>query len=127
MLEPPPALLVATGGALGALARWGLGTWFAARLGASWPWGTLVINVSGCLAIALFFTLTGERLSPAPSWRYFFPIGFVGAYTTFSTFEYELLRLLETGDLRGALAYFALSNGLGFGAVLLGVWLARRL
>ena len=112
-----PALLVAAGGALGALARFFLGDWIARKTGSAWPYGTLIINVSGCLALSLFVTLAAERLSLPEAWRYFFPIGFVGAYTTFSTFEHETLRLIEAGELRGALAYVALSNGLGLSLI----------
>ncbi len=115
-----PLLLVALGGALGAVARFVVGAGFARRVGVDWPWGTLFINLSGCFLIAVF----SARLQ-SPSLRYLLPIGFVGAYTTFSTFEFETVRLLQLGRPGGALAYVALSNLLGFGAVLLGNWVAR--
>ena len=121
MLErATPLLLVALGGALGAVARFVVANAFARRLGVDWPWGTLFINLSGCFLIAV---LTA-RLS-SPNLRYLLPIGFVGAYTTFSTFEYETFRLLQLGRPAGALAYVLGSNLLGFGAVLLGNWVAR--
>jgi CrcB protein len=94
-------------------------------MGASWPYGTLFINVTGCLFIAVFLTYFANR-PLSPNWRYFFPTGFVGAYTTFSTYEFEVLRLLESGARSGAAIYVILSNGLGFLAGLLGIWLARR-
>ena len=115
-----PVLLVAVGGALGAVARFLVGTGFARRLGTGWPWGTLFINLTGCFLIAVFTA----RLS-SPQWRYLLPIGFVGAYTTFSTYEYETMRLIQLGQPGGALAYVVASNVLGFGAVLLGSWVAR--
>jgi len=119
-----PIVLVATGGALGAVARYLVGS--VLNRGA-WPVGTLVINASGCFFIALFLTLATER-APwlAGGWRYFFPIGFVGAYTTFSTYEYELWRMVSLGELAAAFGYFVASNVLGFGGILLGAWVARR-
>ena len=121
-----PVLLVAAGGALGSVARYLVGTFVVRKLGAGWPYGTLFINLSGCFVIALFLTAAAGRLPGLNgNWRYFFPIGFVGAYTTFSTYEYELARLASAGELAGAFGYFAASNVLGFGAVLLGSWLAR--
>jgi CrcB protein len=115
-----PILLVALGGALGAVARFLVASGFARRLGTGWPWGTLFINLSGCFLIAVL----AARLT-SPSMRYFLPVGFVGAYTTFSTFEYETMRLFEVGQPGGAVAYIVASNVLGFGAVLLGNWVAR--
>jgi CrcB protein len=115
-----PVLLVAIGGALGAVARFLVGTAFARKLGTGWPWGTLFINLTGCFLIAV---LTARLTSP--QWRYFLPIGFVGAYTTFSTYEYETMRLIQVGQPGGAFAYVVASNALGFGAVLLGSWVAR--
>ena len=115
-----PVLLVAAGGALGAVARFLVGSGFARRFGTGWPWGTLVINLSGCFLIAV---LTARLTSP--QWRYLLPVGFVGAYTTFSTFGYETMRLVQLGRPAGALAYVLASNVLGFAAVLLGSWVAR--
>src|SRR3954468_2020631 len=79
-----PYLIVALGGALGAVARVAVSNLFVRRIGVAWPYGTLFINVTGCLAIALFITWFSDR-ELSPGWRYFFPTGFVGAYTTFST------------------------------------------
>ncbi len=115
-----PILLVALGGALGAVARFLVASGFARRLGTGWPWGTLFINLSGCFLIAVL----AARLT-SPNLRYLLPVGFVGAYTTFSTYEYETMRLLQVGQPAGALAYVVASNVLGYGAVLLGNWVAR--
>jgi fluoride exporter len=120
-----PILLVAAGGALGAVARYVVSLAFAQRFGAQWPWGTLFINVSGCVLISLFVGAGSGRIAES-NLRYLLPIGFVGAYTTFSTYEFETLRLFEVGRAASALAYVAASNLLGFGAVLLGAWLGRR-
>ena len=120
-----PILLVAVGGALGAVARYLVATAFAHRLGVQWPWGTLFINLSGCLLISLFLGAGSERMADS-NLRYLLPIGFVGAYTTFSTYEYETMRLFQLGRGTGALAYVAASNLLGFAAVCVGAWLGRR-
>jgi CrcB protein len=123
-----PVFLVALGGALGALARYFVATVFARRFGTGWPYGTLFINLTGCFVIALFLTLAAERMpSLNGGWRYFFPVGFVGAYTTFSTYEYELWRLWTLREVGAAFGYFAASNVLGFVAVVFGAWLARAL
>ena len=120
-----PILLVAAGGALGAVARYLVAVAVAERFGAQWPWGTLFINVSGCLLISLFLGAGAARITET-NLRYLLPIGFVGAYTTFSTYEYETLRLFELGRAASAFAYIAASNVLGFAAVLVGAWMGRR-
>jgi CrcB protein len=120
-----PILLVAAGGALGAVARYLVSNAVAQRLGAGWPWGTLIINLSGCLLISLFLGAGSGRIAES-NLRYLLPIGFVGAYTTFSSYEYEILRLFQLGRAASALLYVAASNLLGFAAVLAGAWLARR-
>lgn len=120
-----PILLVAAGGALGAVARYLVAAAFAQRLGAQWPWGTLFINLSGCVLISLFLGAGSSRVAES-NLRYLLPIGFVGAYTTFSTYEYETLRLIELGRAAAALTYVLASNVLGFAAVLAGAWLGRR-
>jgi CrcB protein len=119
--------LVAAGGALGAMARLFVGDLVARRFGTDFPNGTLAINLSGCFAIALFLTAAMARPGLHPGWRYLFPIGFVGAYTTFSTFAYETQRLLELGAYMRASIYVVLSNLGGLVAVLAGAWLGRKL
>jgi CrcB protein len=121
-----PYLVVALGGALGAVARVAVSNLFVRRIGVAWPYGTLFINVTGCLAIALFITYFSDRELSA-NWRYFFPTGFVGAYTTFSTYEYETIGLFAAGARSGAALYVVLSNVLGFAAGLFGIWLGRRI
>jgi CrcB protein len=120
-------VLIALGGAAGAVARFLVGDSFSRRFGTGWPYGTLFINVTGCFAIALFLSAAAERADFNPGWRYLFPVGFIGAYTTFSTYGYETHRLLQLGQAAGALAYVATSNLLGFGAVVAGAWLGRRI
>ena len=115
-------LLVAIGGALGAVARYGVSLFLQRRAGADWPWATLLINVSGCLLIALVLGMSEVR----DEVRLLIPVGFIGAYTTFSTYEMEVFRLVQGGSGLLALAYVAASNVLGFGAVLLGIALTRK-
>jgi len=120
-----PILLVAAGGALGAVARYVVGNAISRQAGKAWPWGTLFINLRGCLLISLFLGAGSGRIADS-NLRYLLPIGFVGAYTTFSTYEYETMRLFELGRAGQAIAYVVASNVLGFVAVLAGAWLARR-
>ena len=113
-------------GFFGAIARYLVGLGVTARFGTGWPVGTFLINVSGCFAIGFFVTLTTERVTVAEGWRYFFPIGFVGAYTTFSTYEYETVRLVESGAWGKALSYVLASTVAGYAAVVAALWSARR-
>ncbi len=116
---------VGLGGFLGANARYWLGLWVDTNWSNQFPWGTFVINISGCFILGLFATIMSERIIPAPHLRLLVSIGFVGAYTTFSTFEYETLRLAEGGSMLRALANVLASVLVGFLAVWLGTKLAR--
>jgi len=118
------ALAIAIAGALGALARWGVGTWFGQRF-PSFAWGTLVVNVSGSFVLGLLFALLIEKAAGSPTMRLALTTGLMGAYTTFSTFSLETLRMLEDGATGSAVANIGLSLGLGLGAVWLGVTLGR--
>ena len=119
---------VGLGGFLGANARYWIGGWIQDRWGTEFPWSTFVINVTGSFILGLFVTLTTERflVRNVLPLRLLIAIGFVGAYTTFSSYEYEILWLVEQGRVAAALAYVAASNLLGFAAVLAGAWLARK-
>jgi CrcB protein len=92
-------LWVGLGGFLGANARYLLGGWVAARLGAAFPWGTFAVNITGSFILGFFLSFAQDRPWVAPSARLLFAVGFVGAYTTFSTFTYESFRLLQDGQL----------------------------
>ena len=118
-------LLLASGGALGSVARYLAGAWFTGSFGARFPWGTLVINATGCLAIGFVLTILEERLPESRAWRPLVAIGFLGAYTTFSTFGWETHALLRDGEWERAAAYVLASVVLGLGAVRLGVVAAR--
>jgi CrcB protein len=118
-------LVISLGGILGANARYVLGTWIAGRYGTSFPYGTLVINLSGSFVIGLFLTLIAERFVLHPNWRLFFAVGFLGAYTTFSTFSYESVVLLQNGAWRLGLVNMVGSVVLGPIAVVMGMAVAR--
>ena len=118
-------LWVALGGALGSLARYALGMWIYECTGTRFPYGTFVINISGSFIIGFALTILDDHLGLPPAWRLAIPIGFVGAYTTFSTFEYETMRLVNHGQAGMALLYIALSVVLGYGAVWAGMAAAR--
>ncbi len=120
---------VGLGGFLGANARFWLGGWIQARWGSVFPWSTFVINVTGSFILGLFVTLLAERfaLPRAPVLRLIVAVGFVGAYTTFSTFEFETLTLVTAGSWLRAFGNAFGSLLAGFAAVWLGVWLGRAL
>lgn len=120
-------LMVGIGGFLGAIARYLVDGWISRRMGALFPYGTFVINISGSFILGLFTTTITERFIVHPHWRLLVAIGFVGAYTTFSTFEYETHKLLEEGSFGLALLNILLSVAIGLVAVRLGILLARRI
>jgi CrcB protein len=111
-------LAIAVGGALGSLMRFWVGSVVASRLGTRFWYGTLIINVSACFIIGLTLTYLGRRTELSPVWRYLIPIGFVGAYSTFSTFEWEIFSGLEMGAVLLSSVYLIASILLG----MIGVW-----
>ena len=114
---------IAVGAMLGANLRFVVGNWAADRWGADFPYGTFLINVSGAFAIGLLLSFIGERVGVSPLWRLFFATGFLGGYTTFSSYTWEALTLAQDGEWLGAAAYILGSNVLG----LIGVWLGATL
>ena len=119
-------LWVGLGGSLGAIARYLLGGWIAARLGASFPYGTFAINVAGSGVLGLILGAFESRVPPAPL-PLAVTIGFLGAFTTFSTFTYETTRLIEAGSLLPAMVNVAASVIAGLIAVMVGLALGRAL
>jgi CrcB protein len=120
----PTALGIALAGALGALARYWLDG-AVSRKASDFPWGTLLVNLSGAFMLGLVFTVLTERASVAPWLRSTVTIGFLGAYTTFSTLSLESYRLLEDGSLGLAIANTLGSLAGGLVAVYLGVVAGR--
>jgi CrcB protein len=119
-------LLVAVGGALGSVSRWAMQELLAGR-SAVFPTATFLINVSGCFLIGAFASAAAAHADWSPAWRLLFPIGFVGAYTTFSTYELEIFRLLERGEWAMGALYFFASNLAGFAGIAAGIWAGKRL
>ena len=117
-------VMIGVGGFAGAIARYLLGNYIGSRLGFRFPYGTLVINVSGSFLVGLSMALFA-RTTASLYWRYLIPIGFIGAYTTFSTFEYETLRAIQDGQLATGLLNVAVSVITGFAAVWLGDVMGR--
>lgn len=119
-------LVVALGGAFGAMSRYAVSLLVARIWTRDFPLATLLINVSGSFILGFFATIAAEKTSFDPLWRLLIATGFVGAYTTFSTFEYETQRLTESGALWWGVLNIITSVAAGFAAVQLGVFLARR-
>lgn len=113
-------LIIGIGGFLGAISRYGVAVWIGQRWGRSFPLGTFVINITGSLLIGFFVPLLTERFMANPQWRLFLAVGFLGAYTTFSTFEYETGALLNDGEWLYASLNVILSVVVGFIALKLG-------
>ncbi len=120
-------LLIALGGALGSMARYWVGVTVTDRWGARFPYGTLVINLTACAVIGFVLTFMGKRAGMSSAWRYLVPVGFVGAYSTFSTYEWETLSLLRAGGYPMAALYACGSLILGLAAVWCGMLAAEFL
>ena len=108
---------------LGANLRFVVANWAADRWGAEFPYGTFAINISGAFVIGFFLALLGSRVGINPLWRLFFATGFLGGYTTFSSYTWEALLLAQAGAWARALVYVIASNVFG----LAGVWLGAAL
>jgi fluoride exporter len=124
--------LVAVGSAIGGLARWGVTVGTGRMFGTGFPWGTFLINVAGSFFLGWFATVLAERLVLGPgAWlkaddlRLLVAVGFTGAFTTFSTFEYESDKLIRDGDGLAGTLYLIGSVVLGLLAVRFGIMLAR--
>ncbi len=116
-------LLVGLGGALGSLTRYWLGSTIANRWGTRFAFGTLTINIIACAAIGFSFTFLAAHLNISPAWRFLIPVGFIGAFSTFSTYEWETLSSIRNGAFFLAAVYASVSFALG----LLAVWCGSAL
>ncbi|HBQ96641.1 MAG: fluoride efflux transporter CrcB [Firmicutes bacterium] len=114
-------LIIFIGGFLGSVARFQVGRWIGQRTSGGFPFGTLFINTLGCMAIGVI----AARLSPGGGLYKFLDIGFVAAFTTFSTFSYETWRLLEEKLMSWAFLNIVLNMGLGLTGVEVGLLLGR--
>jgi len=119
-------LLVLAGGGTGALARYAAASAIMTRFGGRFPLGTLTINVTGSFLIGFLMTMLTERFQLDPQWRLLLVVGFLGGYTTFSSFEWETFTAVRDGALWAGLLNILSSVVLGYMAVWLGVMLARR-
>lgn len=117
---------VAIGGMLGAVARFGVSQAVAGRWGSALPYGTLMVNLTGSFAIGLLLTVLLDRVAD-PLWRLLLVTGFLGGYTTFSAYSYELVALIVSGRLTWAAAYLVGSNVLGLAACFAGTACGRAL
>jgi fluoride exporter len=119
-------ILVAVGGASGALVRYWAGIALHSALGPRLPWGTFVVNITGSFLVGFVMTILGTQISVSPNWRILIVTGFLGAYTTFSALEYETLALIENQRGPTALLYVILSLIVGLAAVWLGCVAAQH-
>jgi CrcB protein len=120
-----PLVLIALGGAAGATARYLVDTWITERAASPFPWGTFVVNVSGSLILGILFALAIERDVLPASIRGPVLIGFIGAYTTFSTLMLESWRLIEGGSVGLGLANLVGSSVIGMVALVGGLMIGR--
>lgn len=119
-------LAIACGGAFGAVARYGLNLIFAKSF-APFPFATFFINITGSFLIGLLLVFFADKFPVSENFRLSIMVGFVGAFTTFSTFELEIFELVRERYFATAFLYLFLSVLVGFIGVLSGVWLAKRI
>ncbi len=121
------AVWIGVGAAVGANARYYVGQWVAVWLGGTFPSGTLIVNLSGSFLIGVIATILNEHLHLDPHWRLLLVVGLLGGYTTFSSFSFEVIALMQIDRWIAAAAYVLLSVVLGLAACMLGILLVRAL
>ena len=121
------AIWIGVAGFAGAMSRYAVEGLVSERTRGGFPWGTFAVNVTGCFLLGFVFTVLTDRFLPHPTLRAALTIGFIGAYTTFSTFAFETMRLAEDGAVVAALGNIGLSVAAGLTAVYAGTWLGRAL
>lgn len=119
-------IMILVGGGVGALSRYLVGTAIMTRFGGRFPLGTVFINVTGSFLIGFIMTMLTDRLRPHPNWRFLLVVGFLGGYTTFSSFQWESLGLIKDGGRWLGLLNLIGSVVLGYVAVWLGVEVAAK-
>jgi CrcB protein len=119
--------LIAIFGAIGTLARYGLQGVVQVRTGGAFPYGTLIVNLSGCFLLGLIGQFTLNRLVISPDWRVAVAVGFFGGYTTFSSFGWETAKMLEDGEWLRAATYVAASVVVGLFLSVAGIHLANKI
>lgn len=120
------ALVIFLGAGIGGLARYAVSVWIQSALDSGFPWGTLLINVTGSFLLTLVYALL-ESVAAAPEWRAFLGIGVLGGYTTFSTFTYETVRLFQDGEWDRAILYVCGSVVLSLAGAVLGFGIASHI
>ena len=118
--------LIAIFGAAGTLARYGLQGLVQIRIASAFPYGTLLINLTGCFLLGLIGQFTLNRMVISPDWRVAIAVGFFGGYTTFSSFGWETAKMLEDGEWLRASTYVAASVAAGLLLSVAGIRLANR-
>jgi CrcB protein len=120
-------ILVGIGGLLGSIARYLVAVLLAGQTAGTFPFATLAVNVAGCFLIGLIFALSDRGNVLSPEWRVFLTTGFCGGFTTFSTFSYESLRLMQDGEYLYVASYILISVVVGLAATFLGIALVRAI
>lgn len=120
-------LLVGLGGFIGSILRYFVSVLAATQISSAFPFGTIIVNVAGCFLIGVIFALSEKGNVLTPEWRVFLTTGFCGGFTTFSTFSYESMRLLQDGQFLFLALNLTLSVAVGFAATYLGMFVIKIL
>jgi fluoride exporter len=118
-------VLIAIFGAVGTLLRYSIQVFTQVQTGSTFPWGTLLINLTGCFLLGLIGQITLNRMMVSPDWRMAITVGFFGGYTTFSSFGWETAKMLEGGEWLPATGYVAASVVIGLLLSVAGIRLAN--
>ena len=120
-------ILVGIGGLFGSVLRYLVAVFFARQATSGFPYGTLVVNLAGCFIIGVVFAISEKGNLLSPEWRILLTTGFCGGFTTFSTFSYESIQLIQDGEILFVSAYVVASVVIGLAATYLGMLLVRSI